>query len=713
MKSSRYLLFVLILFGAILVLAATQPGRRGIAAPAESDPIQGPIVGDASVPASSPAVTDLPAAVDEPTLDREINPRHNPLQFEPDMGRRGTWDRADVANDPLISSSLNTGLTPGLDFSFDGTGNPLGCGGCSPPDTNGDVGPNHYIQMVNASKVAIYNKAGTLLQAPFNLGSLWSSTTCTGNWGDPVVLYDPLADRWLLSQFNSSNQICAAVSKTPDPTGAYWLYNWNVGSFPDYFKFGVWPDAYYMSANEGSYTAYAFDRAKMLVGQPATFQKFTGGTNLYLPADLDGSNPPPGGAPNPFYTFKDNSFHGGGADRIEIRNFHVDWVTPNNSSFTLAASLNVAPFTYTVCGFFNFNCARQLGTSQRLDTISEWPMHRFPYRNFGSHQALAGTYVVGGGLGDVGAAVRWFELRDTGAGWTLYQEGTQDPGDGHDRYVSSIAMDGDGNIALAYTVSSSALNPGIRYATRLTGDPLGTLSAEAVLIAPNGSQTGSDRWGDYAAMAVDPANDCSFWFTTEYYSSNSSSNWKTRVGVFTIPTCGTGEPTATPTPGGPTDTPTPLATLTPTETPRVRPTNTPSSSITPAPSSTPGGHPTRTPTPGGGDEVHVSDLDGSSVPNGSNRWDATVTITVVDQNGTPVAGAVVSGNWSSGIGGSGNCQTNGAGQCSITRMFIRNTSSSVTFTVNNVSATGYGYDPGANGDPDGDSDGTVIVVNKP
>jgi hypothetical protein len=385
---------------------------------------------------------------------------------------------------------------------------------------------------VNATKVAIYNKSGSLLKPAFNLGTLWSSGNCTSNAGDPIVLYDPIANRWLLSQFATPNHMCIAISQTADPLEAFYTYTFNVSVFPDYFKLGVWPDAYYMSANESTYTAYAFDRAKMLIGAAATFQKFTGGTNLYLPGDLDGPTQPPAGAPNPFYTFKDNSFHSG-TDRIEVWEFHVDWVTPVNSTFTLAANLNIAAFTYTVCGFFNLDCIRQSGTLQRFDAVSEWPMFRFPYRNFGSYQTLLGTFTVGGGTGERGAAIRWFELRKTGASWTLFQEGTLDPGDGHDRAFGSIAMDQSGRIAIGYTVSSSLMNPAIRYAVRLPSDPPGTLQAEAVLINGTGSQTGSNRWGDYAAMAVDPANDSSFWYTNEYYSANSTNQWKTRVGVFT------------------------------------------------------------------------------------------------------------------------------------------------------------------------------------
>ncbi len=585
MKLSRSIvagLFVLLALG-LFSLRNAQGAAQANPALQETDTIQGPIVGELVTPGLSVAVRDLPALENDPTLNKEINPRHNPLQFEPDQGQRGTWDRTSVVTDPLIRpASDNPGETPALDFSFDGVGNPTGCGSCSPPDINGDVGPNHYVQAVNATKIAIYNKTGTLISGPFNLGTLWSTGTCTSNAGDPVVLYDPLANRWLLSQFASPSNMCIAVSQTPDPTGAYFTYNFSVGSFPDYFKFGVWPDAYYMSANENTYTAYAFNRANMLVGAAATFQKFTGGTNFYLPSDVDGSTPPPVGAPNVFYTYKDNSFHGG-TDRLEIRNFHVDWTTPANTTFTLVASPNIAPYTYTPCGFFNFNCMKQLGTTQRFDALAEWPMFRFPYRNFGDHQALVGTFVVGGGLGEVGAAIRWFELRNTGGGWTLFQEGTVDPGDGHDRSNPSIAMDQAGNIALAYSVSSTAIHPGIRYVTRLASDPLGTMQSEAIMINGGGSQTGSNRWGDYSALTVDPANECTFWYTNEYYPVNAASTWKTRIGVFTISQCLSGV-TPTPSPTGPT--PTPSNTPTPTNTP----------GITPSPTAT-AGRPTKTPTP--------------------------------------------------------------------------------------------------------------------
>ena len=571
---------------------------------------QGPWVSPPVTPVLSLPVRQLAVGAGPAAAQGFNPPRQNPLRSEPDEGRRGTWDRENVPPDPLLAPGAESrSRTPGLDFSFDATGNPAACGTCSPPDSNGDVGPNHYVHMVNATKVAIYDKSGSLILGPFNLSTLWSVAPCNANAGDPIVLYDSLADRWLLGQFAAPNHMCVAISQTADPTFAYHTYTFSVGAFPDYFKFSVWPDAYYMSANESTYTAYAFDRASMLTGAAATFQKFTGGTNFYLPSDLDGPTAPPANAPNYFYTFKDGTFHGGGTDRLEIREFHVDWVTPGNSTFTLLDPIPIAAFTYTPCGFFQFNCIRQLGTQQRFDAIAEWPMFRFPYRNFGTHQSLVGVFVVGGGLGEEGAAIRWFELRNTGSGWSLHQEGTHDPGGVHDRNVPSIAMDQDGNIALAYTVSSSTLNPTIRYATRLSSDPLGTLGIEANLIGGGGSQTGSNRWGDYTAMAVDPANDCTFWYTNEYYSANSANQWKTRVGVFTIPECLAVEATPTPTPtdtatptpsatptGTATQTATATATSTPTQTNTLTQTATMTQTASPTPSATPSHTPTPTPT---------------------------------------------------------------------------------------------------------------------
>ncbi len=487
-------------------------------------------VSEPVTPHVSPPARDLSTTIDY-TLEREINPRRPP-EF---LNQDGSIAHV-IQPDALARQGVNAGRAPALIRSFEGVGN---LASVSPPDPNGDVGPNHYIQMVNV-QFAIFDKSGTMLSGPTEYNALFDGAggNCeSDNAGDPIVLYDELADRWLLSQFASPTHMCVAISQTPDPTGSYYLYEFNVGSFPDYFKFGVWPDGYYMSANENTYTAYAFDRVKMLAGLPATFQKFTGQTNFLLPSDVDGATAPPAGSPNYFYTFKDNSYHGG-ADRIEVFAFTVNWTTPANSTFALVSSLDVTPFTYTACGYFNFECIRQQGTTQRVDSLGEWPLFRFPYRNFGSYETLVGVFGVGGGLGEEGSAQRWFELRKTGTAWALYQEGTYDPGDGHDRFNGSVAMDQSGNMALGFSVSSSTLYPSIRYTTRLASDPPGTMQTEAPLIAGGGSQTGSDRWGDYSSLSVDPADGCTFWYTDEYYQTSSSGGWKTRIGSFKLSECG-------------------------------------------------------------------------------------------------------------------------------------------------------------------------------
>ena len=400
--------------------------------------------------------------------------------------------------------------------------------------------------MVNIS-FAIFDKTGTVVQADTPFTDLYTGsglTACeTENDGDPIVVYDSLADRWLLSQFavSSGTRMCIAISQTPDPTGAYYLYQFDMPDFPDYFKFGVWEDAYYMGTNTGfpnQYYAYAFDRVNMLAGNPATFQYSNGHPNFLMPADLDGPTPAPTGAPGLFYTMLSDGYpdHPAGVDRLALYEFDVDWATPANTTFGLSQEIPISAYNYTVCGFFVGDCIPQPGTAQGLDSLSYWPMWRFGYRNLGSYQALVGNFTVDLDGSDK-AAIRWFELRDSGPSWTLHQEGTHAP-DGDHRWMASIAMDGSGNIALGYSTSSATTIPSIRYATRLATDPLGTLQAEATIIDSAGVHTGIHRWGDYSSINVDPTDECTFWYTNQYdVANNTGFDWHTRVGVFKIPEC--------------------------------------------------------------------------------------------------------------------------------------------------------------------------------
>jgi hypothetical protein len=426
-----------------------------------------------------------------------------------------------------------------------------------PPDPVGDVGPNHYVQMVNVS-FAVFDKNGNRLVGPTVINQLWQGQgiPCeTSIDGDPIVLYDQLADRWLLSQFAVRQgppfYECIAISQTADPTGAYYLYTFEVSDdgFPDYPKLGVWPDAYYMSTNEwgteGSVGVYAFDRDKMLAGEPATYQKFAVYRNFMLPSDLDGSEPPPMGSPNYFYTMMDDTYWPSvgfpGEDRIEVWEFHVDFETPANSTFTLAQILETS-FDYLVCKDFSFDCIPQKDTDQKLDAIAEWPMWRLQYRNFGTHEILVGNFTVDIGGFTAHAGIHWFELRQSNNAWSIHQEGTHGP-DEHHRWMGSIGMDGAGNIALGYTVSSDTLFPSIRYATRLASDPAGTLQKEATLIAGTASQTRWNRWGDYSSINIDPTDDATFWYTNEYIPE--SGFWQTRIAKFKIqPTAITGSATS-------------------------------------------------------------------------------------------------------------------------------------------------------------------------
>ena len=403
MQSNRILRAAGLFMVAIMLVASA--GWAGSAA-ASSNPgmngnTQGPTFIGTAQPQVSHAARDL-----RPSLAPDVSGGGSERQnYSGVSAQPGARERQ---VDPLIQSPLlPIPQTPALNLSFDGISNSIPA--LMPPDPVGDVGPNHYVQMVDPARVAIYNKSGTLLTPVFDLGLLWGSGTCSGNYGYPIVLYDELADRWLLSQYADPNYLCIAVSLTADPTGGYWLYQVNTLELPDFYKIGIWPDGYYVSSNQASgYWVWALDRASMLAGGTTSVVGFGGAVaNFLMPADLDGSLPPAAGSPNLFYTFLDSALHGGASDRIEVWAFHADWGNPFNSTFTLQNTFNTS-FTYTVCGFFTFDCVGELDTVQKLDVVSEWPMFRFPYRNYGSYEALAGTFTVGGGTGEAGAALRWF-----------------------------------------------------------------------------------------------------------------------------------------------------------------------------------------------------------------------------------------------------------------------------------------------------------------
>jgi len=453
-------------------------------------------------------------------------------------------------NDAALQSgvSAQAATTPGLGFDGVGQGftGPQGTFtvNSAPPDTNGAIGTTQYVQTVNTA-LAVFDKAsGAVVYGPVPINTLFQplgGRCASDNDGDPVVVFDKLAQRWVISQFavtSTPYYQCVAVSKTADATGGYNLYAFNYGSvFPDYPKMGVWPDAYYISFNMFTNTfqgakACAYDRASMLAGLPATQQCFQLSTSYggLLPADVDGSTAPPAGSPGIFMAR--------GSSSLYRWLMSVNWSNPAATTFSSTpASLPVAAYTAACNGG---TCIPQAGVSQKLDSLADRLMFRLAYRNFGTydsvlvtHSVQIGNYRHGGNT-----AVRWYEVRNPRSATAVYQQGTFNP-DTSSRWMGSIAQDKQGNMAIGYSVSSSSIHPGIRYTTRAATDPLGTMQAETSIIEGTGSQTGSNlsRWGDYSAMTVDPVDDCTFWYTTEYLKTDGAWNWSTRIASFKFPGC--------------------------------------------------------------------------------------------------------------------------------------------------------------------------------
>ena len=488
------------------------------------------------IPSSKNDVSPRLATISPRTEDAAQSKRERPL--------RGFPQAVAGIPDAAVQSTVTT-AAPAASASFEGIGQGFAAFTVqyAPPDTNGAVGPSHFVQTVNVS-FAIFGKTGSLLYGPAKMNTLFTGFggLCeTDNDGDPSVVYDQLADRWLITQFavTGANGTsvpyleCIAISTSGDPTGTYYRYSFPRSLFPDYPKLGLWPDAYYMSTNDFSGntfaggTTWAFDRAKMLAGTPATAQLFHL-SSLYgglLPATLDGKNPPPAGSPNYFVSL-------GTSASLFLWQFHVDFATPANTTLTGPSSIPVAGHTELCSGG---TCVPQASTAQRLDSLADRLMYRLTYRNFGDHESLVVNHSVVPTAG--GGGVRWYEIRSPGGAPVVYQQSTYAP-DTNYRWMGSAAMDKAGDIAVGYSLSSATMNPAIAYTGRTPADPPSTLQAETTLISGTGSQQGGlSRWGDYSSVAVDPVDDCTFWYTTEYLTASGSFNWHTRVGTFKFANC--------------------------------------------------------------------------------------------------------------------------------------------------------------------------------
>ena len=533
-----------------------------------------------SEPLVGAAVQPLAVTVDEEALKGaagvpgRVVPEGEPLPTAPPPARAPVDDSvSQILDERALLDVPPPGLLSEPDENFAGLD-----AAANPPDTVGDIGADHFVQMVNATQFQIFAKDGTSLLGPAVFGNLWPlGDICRSNTGDPIVVYDHLADRWLLSQFAFPSHMCIAISQTPDPTAGTWfLYTFDVGVFPDYPKFGVWPDGYYMSSFEGgNLGVFAFDRANMVLGNAASFLKTTIASlgvpaagvrrTRILPSDLDGP-PPPNGTPNFFVrTVDDQQDPADPTDRIEVYEFAVDWTTLT-FGFTLVDTLTPAPFQIMLCdrnGGGTRDCVPQPDTDATVDALSNRPMMQLKYRRFGGEAAMVfnQTIDVSGSipnsLGIVPvnevAGVRWYELRQAGAGWGIEQQGTfaAQPIDAAaeeellHRWMGSAVIDKDGNIALGYSIGNddddNEVFPGIAYTGRRFDDVPGLMPQGEFFIREGiESQTGgARRWGDYSAMSVDPIDDCTFWYTNHIAGVGGFGARPTQIASFRFDTCGT------------------------------------------------------------------------------------------------------------------------------------------------------------------------------
>ena len=444
-------------------------------------------------------------------------------------GGGGTW------TDSVVQTQYPNPFAATVLTSSEG----IGSDGVAPPDPNLAVGDTQVIEIVN-TEYSVYDKAGTQLTAPVPIHTLFTGLggMCeTQDGGDPIVLFDQMAHRWFISQLEynsnfSSNLLCTAVSTSADATGGYTLYEWDFGSdLPDYPKIGVWRDAYYFSANifwMGALflasDACAFDRNAMLNAQPAIGVCFSSSAPSLLPASVDGATPPPAGEPG-FYLRLN------GSSGVTLYRFHVDFVNTGNSTFA-GVTLPVAAI-HQACG--GGTCVPQPGLTQQLDSLGDRLMFRLSYRNFGTYESLLVNHSVQIRSSSNQTGVRWYEIRNPHGAPTIAQQSTFAPDSSRYRWMGSIAQDKQGNMLLGYSVSSSTLFPSIGYSGRQAGEPLNQLESEFVSTFGTGSQT-MNRWGDYTSVAIDPADDCTFWYVNEYLLTTGSS-WHTRIESVKFPSC--------------------------------------------------------------------------------------------------------------------------------------------------------------------------------
>jgi len=443
-----------------------------------------------------------------------------------------------IGNDPLWNVNKSSfkfkGKEPIITFE-------TASSGATPTDPTGAVGPAHYVNAWN-SRFRIWDKEGNSLTSAASLSTIFPGETL----GDPIVFYDAFADRFVITQFSDSpNGFLVAVCQGTDPVNDGWYtYRFNVGSsFPDYPKFSVWSDGYYITANKNSGSAgfsevvFAIERDKMLtgdvtaqmVGFPLTGIRTNG---FYSPLGFNANGetlPDAGNAPIVY--MQDDAWSGVSTDHLKIWSVNVDWDTPVNSTISSPQIINTAPFDGLFDGGSFSNLPQSSGPD--IDALQATIMYMAQYRRFQGYNTVVFNFVVDLDGSDDLAGIRWYELRQDNDGepWSIYQEGTYAQPDGHSAFTGSMAMDASGNIGLGYTVVSTTQVPSIRYTGRMFFDPLGEMTIEEEIIAAGSQNDPAFRYGDYSQLTIDPTDDKTFWHTGEYFASGTRKNV---VGAFKI-----------------------------------------------------------------------------------------------------------------------------------------------------------------------------------
>ena len=478
-----------------------------------------------------------------PLIPPRLRVKPLPQRVLPGAGLEQPDEAEQIFGLPKVSASIS--------HNFDGMADAANgaVGAFVPSDSNLSVGATQVVEVINTA-YQVFSKSTSSVQSPRQISSIFTGVSgfcgqgASGNYTDPVVLYDRAAGRWVIgivatdSSFATGDE-CVAVSTSTDATGSYHRYVFTFGTnvFNDYPKLGVWPDAYYASYNLFSPTAFiaakacAYNRAAMLAGTTAKAVCFSNTNEFsFLPSDLNGTTAPPTGEPNFFVDLFSTS-------ALHLFKFHVDFTTPTNSKFTGPVTISVTPFTQACAA--TGTCIPQAGTTDQLDSLGDRLMFRLAYRNFGTHESLVVNHAAKTSVAASG--VRWYEIRSPNATPLIFQRGTLTSGS-TSLWMGSIAMDKIGDMALGFSESSSTIHPTVAFTGRTPSDPLGTMEGIQIIFAGKGSQTGGvvnggNRWGDYSDMVIDPSDDCSFWYVNQYIPSNGDFNFHTRLASIKFSTC--------------------------------------------------------------------------------------------------------------------------------------------------------------------------------